>query len=409
MGGSVVSGRPGASVERWWPHTHGPQPLYPLTLEVARSNCRSPSRIPVDRRHRTAAVSSCWSTACRSSAGVPCGCPRRGVARRCRGPGTRLGHLGARRQMNMLRSRHLGLRGRALLRRLRRTRDAGLQDCMVRTSTRRATRPSSVARARARPAVRRLAGPSMLAVVSGGSEVEQQAAMAGMERAEWSFDVLERVSRPPGAPTPDAVHSRRAPRVARCLSRPMSAWPTIRRGCLPAHLRRRSAEAACASPRSAWLSRSRPARRPSTKYWAARPPAATPPLEAACRVTRPLLDFEDVRDHYVADLFGADVMRTRTRNPSATRPRAGRGRKCMVAPSRSGGGGLALCGPLLLSLRDLRPGRGGGHRLAGPPKSGWFVLRRLFAPLTWFSRRGAQRAQRPRGERCAAPWAARSR
>jgi len=53
-----------------------PQPLYPLTLEVGEIELplgeSDSGRSPLDR---TGAVSSCWSTACRSSAGVPCGCP----------------------------------------------------------------------------------------------------------------------------------------------------------------------------------------------------------------------------------------------------------------------------------------------------------------------------------------------
>jgi beta-mannosidase len=95
-------------------------------------------------------------------------------------------------------------------------------------------------------------------------------------------------------------------------------------------------------------------------------------------------DFEDVRDHYLGELYGVDPGELRSTDPARYLELGrlvtgevmaevfGEWRR---AGSRSGGG-------LVLWLRDQRPGAGWGvldHR--GAPKAAWHHLRRALAPI----------------------------
>ena len=103
-------------------------------------------------------------------------------------------------------------------------------------------------------------------------------------------------------------------------------------------------------------------------------------------------DFEDVRDHYLAELYGVDPDQLRQVDPAhylelgrlvtgeLMAELFGEWRR---AGSRSGGG-------LVLWLRDQRPGAGWGvldHR--GMPKAAWHHLRRALAPVAvWITDEG---------------------
>ena len=103
-------------------------------------------------------------------------------------------------------------------------------------------------------------------------------------------------------------------------------------------------------------------------------------------------DFSDVRDHYLADLYGVDPEELRSGDPARYLELGrlvtgevmaevfGEWRR---ARSRSGGG-LVLC------LRDQRPGAGWGvldHRAT--PKAAWHHLRRALAPVAvWMTDEG---------------------
>ncbi len=96
-------------------------------------------------------------------------------------------------------------------------------------------------------------------------------------------------------------------------------------------------------------------------------------------------DFEDVRDHYVRTLFGVDPAEVRWSDP-ARYLALGRVAICEAFTEvlqywrRSGSG---CCGALILSARDLQPGAGWGVLDAdGNPKAPWWVLARVFAPVT---------------------------
>lgn len=96
-------------------------------------------------------------------------------------------------------------------------------------------------------------------------------------------------------------------------------------------------------------------------------------------------DFEDVRDHYVRTIFGVDPAEVRWVDP--TRYLAlGRAAICEAFTEvlqywrRSGSG---CRGALILSARDLQRGAGWGVLdVDGNPKAPWWVLARVFAPVT---------------------------
>nr|WP_244865564.1 glycoside hydrolase family 2 protein [Rhodococcus sp. B50] len=96
-------------------------------------------------------------------------------------------------------------------------------------------------------------------------------------------------------------------------------------------------------------------------------------------------DFEDVRDHYVRTIFGVDPSEVRWADP-ARYLALGRAAICEAYTEvlqywrRSGSG---CRGALILSTRDLQPGAGWGVLGAdGNPKAPWWVLARVFAPVT---------------------------
>lgn len=94
-------------------------------------------------------------------------------------------------------------------------------------------------------------------------------------------------------------------------------------------------------------------------------------------------DFEDVRDHYVRELFGVEPSAVRRDDPERYLDH-GRAAICEAVSAaypywrgaRSGCGGA-----LVLTLRDLEPGAGWGFSdSAGVPKAPWYALARASAP-----------------------------
>ncbi|WP_241383836.1 glycosyl hydrolase 2 galactose-binding domain-containing protein [Rhodococcus sp. CH91] len=96
-------------------------------------------------------------------------------------------------------------------------------------------------------------------------------------------------------------------------------------------------------------------------------------------------DFEDVRDHYVRTIFGVDPSEVRWADPARCLA-LGRAAVCEAFTEvlqywRRSGSGCA--GALILSAHDLQPGAGWGVLDAdGNPKAPWWVLARIFAPVT---------------------------
>ncbi len=220
-----------------------------------------------------------------------------------------------------------------------------------------------------------------LAVLCGGSEVWQQAAMLGAPRTVWAdafcTDTLpELVART----RPDLVVVPNSPSGVTCRSRRVRAAPTI------------TASAPIAAP---WRMRAGP-------RWASRANASPSPTCPnprgwdRCGPADPLWtrgiprdrgadwDFEQVRDHYVGLLYGVDPATLRTDDPERYlelgRAAVGEVMEATFAEWRRARSPTA--GGLVWFLRDLGPGTGWGViDWTQAPKSGWYALKRAFRPV----------------------------
>lgn len=95
-------------------------------------------------------------------------------------------------------------------------------------------------------------------------------------------------------------------------------------------------------------------------------------------------DFEDVRDHYVRELYGTDPLDLRHGDPASYldhgRAAVAEVMEATYAEWRRAGSGCR--GALVWTFQDLMPGAGWGVVASdGTPKSAWHALRRAFAPL----------------------------
>ncbi|MCJ2015487.1 glycosyl hydrolase 2 galactose-binding domain-containing protein [Methylobacterium sp. J-076] len=223
-----------------------------------------------------------------------------------------------------------------------------------------------------------------LCVLCGGSEVWQQAAMLGLPREAWSggfpaegLPGLAAEARPDLIVVPNSPSGGDLPFSVR-------AGVTHYFG-VGAYLRpfedARRAEVGFASECLAFANVPEPRslRRagltdPADPRWAAGIP----------RDRGADWDFETVRDHYVATLFGADPARLRTDDPerylALGRAAVAEAMEATFAEWRRARSPTA--GGLVLSWRDLAPGAGWGviaHD--GVPKSAWYALKRAFRPV----------------------------
>ncbi len=233
----------------------------------------------------------------------------------------------------------------------------------------------------------RLAGRPSVAVLCGGSEIEQQAAMAGVERGQWTGRLLEQLvpeaaaarlpdtpyvtSSPTGGPLPFGTEEGLTHYYG--VGAYLRGFDDIRRSAV-----RFAGECLAFSvppePETVDAVFGGPALAGHHPTW-----KAAVPRDAGSS-----WDFEDVRDHYVARLFDVDVRTLRTEDPERYLD-LGRAAvaECMaVAFAEWRRAGSPADGGLVLSLRDLVPGAGWGLVDAlGHRKAPWFALRRLFAPL----------------------------
>ncbi len=97
-------------------------------------------------------------------------------------------------------------------------------------------------------------------------------------------------------------------------------------------------------------------------------------------------DMEDVRDHYVERLFGVDARALRVTDAARALDlgRAANAELVTAVFSEWRRPGSSCQGALVLALRDLRPGAGWGllGHLGALPKAPWYAARRVFAPTT---------------------------
>lgn len=229
-----------------------------------------------------------------------------------------------------------------------------------------------------------------LAVLCGGSEVEQQAAMMGLPRQQWSSPLFQEL----------------LPAACQSLRPDVPYWPASPSGGeLPFQV---NAGVAHYYGVGAYLRPLDDARRCEVRFAAECLAFANVPEEstlescfagAAAVVHHPLWksrvprdvgagwDFEDVRDHYLRLLFEVDPMRLRysdcARYLLLSRVVTGEVMASAFAEWRRR---RASChGALVWLLRDLWPGAGWGVIDAlGTPKASYYYLKRALRPLALF-------------------------
>jgi len=386
------------NAERWWPHTHGLQPLYPVRLSLGMED----SEISFDLGRvgfRTLEID-------RDADGQGFGLVVNGLPVFCRGAcwtPLDLARLDA------------GAEGYRVA--LERLRDAGMnmlrvggtmvyetdtfhdlcdelgillwQDFMFANMD----YPSSdesflhAVKDEARQLLRRIQGRPSIAVFCGSSEVEQQAAMLGLPAERWKNPLFEDV----------------LPALVKSFV-PDAAWvrSTPSGGLFPFHTDRGVSHYYGVG---AYLRPFEDARRADVRFAAEclafsnvpdatmtdrlRDEGVTPGHHPRWKAGVPRdagsgWDFEDVRDHYVRLLFGVEPNELRARDPERYLAfgRVATGEAMLRAFAEWRRPGSSCRGGLVWFARDLTPGAGWGVvDSTGRPKPAYWYLKRAFAPV----------------------------
>ena len=235
---------------------------------------------------------------------------------------------------------------------------------------------------------RRLARHACIAAYCGGSEIAQQAAMLGLPASEWCSEFFAE-----GLPRLVAANHPGIPYF------PSTPWG----GALPIHVgtglahyygvgayRRPLADVKSARvkfaaeclgfsnvPDAAGMAELFTGGATATHHprWKARVP----------RDAGSGYDFEDVRDHYLRELFGRDAVELRARDLprylAVSRAVSGEAMQRTYSEWRAPASGCG--GALVWFFRDLWPGAGWGITdSAGRPKAAYWYLKRAWAPRT---------------------------
>jgi beta-mannosidase len=233
--------------------------------------------------------------------------------------------------------------------------------------------------AEARHQVTRLAAHPSVVAWCGGSEVAQQAAMQGLGREAWGGELFEQLL--PG------VVAELHPGTPYFPSSPWGGALPFHSGSGVAHYygvgayRRPIADAKAARVKFAAeclgfsnIPDDAPEYPPHHPRWKARVP----------RDSGSSYDFEDVRDHYLRELFGRDPVELRAsdlqRYLAQSRVTSGEVMARVYSQWRASGSGCG--GALVWFHRDLWAGAGWGIvAVDGSPKSPYWYLKRAWAPV----------------------------
>jgi beta-mannosidase len=239
-----------------------------------------------------------------------------------------------------------------------------------------------------RQQLQRLHAHPCLAILCGNSEAEQQAAMWGAPRAAWAqplfSDLLPRLCErwaPGVAYWPSSAHGGalpQQPNAGSCSYYGVGAYlrpVDDARACALKFASECLAFANVPAPRTLGRMPGGASLRPHHPGWKERSPRD---LGAGW-------DFDDVRDHYLEELYGVDALELRStdaeRYLALSRKVTGDAMAGAFAHWRARAAGCG--GALVLMLRDLWAGAGWGLLDdEGWPKPCWHVLRRALQPVT---------------------------